>query len=433
MPGQGRCKLCGRASVAAGEPCFDDSECTGRRTGCYQSEGDVAGDAVEPQRFFDEISKASTNDEGRSPRHHAPGYGAIVPEVLQSFREARRFASSRRLGQRPKHGSDGILKERRLTRIMIVEGGASHAGGCRDRVRRDRAVAMFDKQAVERVAQRSPGALYARIMLVPLGRSHAYRRSTHLPDKPLPKSDTCGTKPATSGDSKGTEMTKTLSTERTAAVLIFIPALLSFVMVLHHPVLRLGDTQGSAALATGIGRIASETRIFHGLILVLVAVQALGLYRFAERLGLSRLWVRAGILFYGLSTVLMFVPGTIDGLVTPLLGSRCFGDAPQCANSLAGSLTFAWAAIQAFTTIALALQALGLLSWSVALALSSGWQRWAGICGGLLAIAPLAMLGTLDRAIDPLVLAEIIIFEAIWAMAAAIMLWSDRIRADRAI
>ena len=70
-------------------------------------------------------------------------------------------------------------------------------------------------------------------------------------------------------------------------------------------------------------------------------------------------------------------------------------------------------------------------TWPVAL--SSGWQRWAGICGGLLAIVPLAMLGTLDRAIDPLVLAEIIIFEAIWAMAAAIMLWSDRIRAHRAI
>ena len=270
-------------------------------------------------------------------------------------------------------------------------------------------------------------------MLVPLGRSHAYRRSTHLPDKPLPKSGTCATNPATTNHSKGNAMTKTLSTERTAAVLIFIPALLSFVMVLHHPVLRLGDTQGSAALATGIGRIASETRIFHGLILVLVAVQALGLYSFAERLGLSRLWVRAGVLFYGLSTVLMFLPGTIDGFVTPLLGSRCFGDATQCANSLAGSLTFAWAAIQAFTTIALALQALALLSWSVALALSSGWQRWAGICGGLLAIVPLAMLGTLDRAINPFVLAEIIIFEAIWSMAAAIMLWSDRIRANRAI
>jgi hypothetical protein len=73
----------------------------------------------------------------------------------------------------------------------------------------------------------------------------------------------------------------------------------------------------------------------------------------------------------------------------------------------------------------LALQALGLLSWSVTLALSSGWQRWAGICGGLLALAPLVMLGTLDRAIDPLALAEIIIFEAIWAMGAAIMLWTD--------
>lgn len=76
------CKLFGSASVAASEPCFDHSECTGRRTGCYQRERDLAREAVEPQRFFDEISKARTNDEGRPARHHPPSYGAIVPEVL---------------------------------------------------------------------------------------------------------------------------------------------------------------------------------------------------------------------------------------------------------------------------------------------------------------------------------------------------------------
>ena len=217
-------------------------------------------------------------------------------------------------------------------------------------------------------------------------------------------------------------MTREPSSDRTAALLSFVPALLSLVIALHHPVLHQGDQQSAATLSAGIGRIATANAAFHGTILLFMSAQALGLYSFAERLGLSRLWVRAGVLFYGAATILMFVPGIIDGFVTPLLGAHCAHDPSSCAN-LAGSLSIEWAVIQAFTKVALAMQALGLLCWSMALASEKGWRRWTGSAGALIAIMPILILGMMSHSIDPTRLAEVIVFEAVWTMAAAIMLW----------
>ena len=218
-------------------------------------------------------------------------------------------------------------------------------------------------------------------------------------------------------------MTKGLSSDRAAALLIFLPALLSLVISIHHPVLHQADRQSAAALSAGIGHIATVNAVFHGLVLVLLSVQALGLYSFAERLGLYRLWVRAGAMLYGTATILMFVPGVFDGFVTPLLGSLCANDPAFCSGGLPGSLVIEWAVIQAFTKVAFAVQALGLLCWSVALLGGQGWRRWCGGVGALIAITPLAFLGAMTHAIDPTRLAEIIMFEALWSMAAAAMLW----------
>lgn len=219
-------------------------------------------------------------------------------------------------------------------------------------------------------------------------------------------------------------MTNEIATTRPAALLTFIPALLSLVIVLHHPVLRHADVQNSITMVAGLSRIAQEDAIFHGGMLCLFTVQALGLHSFAERLGLSSLWVRAGILSYGLATILLFVAGIIDGFAVPLLGQGCPAAPGACAASLSGSLGFAWAAIQAFTKVALAVQAIGLLCWSIQLTRLAGWPRWLGFAGIVLASVPLVMLGTMSHAIGPVQLGEIIVAEALWAMAAAVVLWN---------
>ena len=225
-------------------------------------------------------------------------------------------------------------------------------------------------------------------------------------------------------------MTEKLSSDRAAALLIFLPALLSLVIVLHHPVLHQADRQSAAALSAGISRIATANAVFHGIILLLLSAQALGLYSFAERLGFSRLSVRAGAMLYGAATIIMFIPGIFDGFVTPLLGTMCANDPASCSGGLSGPLVIEWAVIQAFTKVALALQALGLLCWSLTLMAEKGRRRWSGCVGTLIAIAPLVMLGAMTHSINPTRLAAIIMFEALWSMAAAIVLWVGALTAD---
>ena len=213
------------------------------------------------------------------------------------------------------------------------------------------------------------------------------------------------------------------SKNRTAAILVFLPAMLSLVIAMHHPVLSQADRQGGDGLVIGVGRIAITSALFHSFFLFLLAAQALGLYVFAEWLGLSRMWVRAGAMFYAIATVLMFVPGAFDGFLTPLLVARC---APSLASACLNiSAAFDWAAIQALTRVALATQALGLLSWSVALGCMAGWRRSAGTVGALIAMVALAMLGSITQAINPARLEVLIVPEAIWSMAAAVMLWKS--------
>ena len=45
----------------------------------------------------------------------------------------------------------------------------------------------------------------------------------------------------------------------------------------------------------------------------------------------------------------------------------------------------------------------------------------------VIAIVPLVLLATITRSINPVVLAEIIVFEAVWAMGAAAMLWTGSV------
>lgn len=219
-------------------------------------------------------------------------------------------------------------------------------------------------------------------------------------------------------------MTCSPSNDRAAALLAFLPALASVFIIVHHPVLDHSDERSGAALVAGIGRIWAANAAFHGILLLLVSAQALGIYHFAERLGLWRLWARAGVLFYGLALVLMFIPAILDGFVTPLLGVRCASDPSVCGPSLVGSLNFEWAAIQGFTRAALALQSLSLLCWSMTLAFTSGWRRWAGIGGALVAGMPLVWLATVTAALNPSNLQGMIAAEALWAMAAGVMMWN---------
>ncbi len=208
--------------------------------------------------------------------------------------------------------------------------------------------------------------------------------------------------------------------DRRAALLAIVPALLAIAIIAHHPVVRVAHPGAIDEIVHGVGELAGRNAAFHALVLVLWAVQALGLFAFAERLGADRAIVRAGILFEALSLALVFVAGTVDGFVTPLIAAHCAARPETCLAQLG----FGFATIQGATRVGLGAQAIALACWSIALA-TRARLRGVAFAGLLLSIGALVELAP-TITIDPSRLRTIAAFEVAWTVGAAVLLWTGR-------
>jgi hypothetical protein len=156
-----------------------------------------------------------------------------------------------------------------------------------------------------------------------------------------------------------------------------------------------------------------------------LSLQAIGLWSFVERLGLDGIAVRAGVFFYGISTILLFMAGIVDGLATPALGLGCNSSPANCAGIVATAISIESGWIQAFTKTGLAMQALGIVCWAAALSFAwRGAWRVAGVLGLVVALVPLVQLVSNDVTIGPGRLASLIASGCVCMLGAAIFLWT---------
>jgi hypothetical protein len=231
-----------------------------------------------------------------------------------------------------------------------------------------------------------------------------------------------------------TMTTPDITRDRRAAALVAVPALLSIAAILHHPVAHVVNRASIDDVVVGVQQIAVPNAAFHAMILLIMSAQAVGIWSVAERLGFDRLAVRAGAFFYAVAVMLLFGAATMDGFATPLLGHGCAGDATQCAVVFAAWVSIERAWIQAFTTVGLATQALGLACWSLALiGARRAVHRATGVVGFGIAVAPIVLLATSDALISPHRLAMLMAFECAWSVGAAIWLWMRTLEAGRSL
>ena len=216
-----------------------------------------------------------------------------------------------------------------------------------------------------------------------------------------------------------------LTRDRQAAWCIGLPAVLFVAVILHHPVLGVARNASTDEILAGISRMAVTNAAFHAGVLLMLSVQAIGLWSFVERLGFDRLWVRAGVLFYAISTVMLFMAGTIDGFATPMLGVGCNGSSANCVVVAATGLSVESDWIQAFTKTGLSMQALGTACWAATLAFTRrGTWQLGGLIGVLLALAPIVELATNGAAVGPGRLALLMSSGCICMLGAATFLWT---------
>jgi hypothetical protein len=216
-----------------------------------------------------------------------------------------------------------------------------------------------------------------------------------------------------------------LTRDRQAAWCIGLPAVLFVAVILHHPVLGVTRNASVDEILAGVSRVAVANAAFHVLVLLMLSLQAIGLWSLVERLGLDGIAVRAGVFFYGTSTILLFMAGIVDGFATPTLGFGCNGSSTNCAGIVATAISIESGWIQAFTKTGLAMQAFGIACWAATLALAMrGAWRVAGLLGFLVALVPLGQLVSNNVAIGPGRLASLIASGCVCTLGAAIFLWT---------
>jgi hypothetical protein len=211
-----------------------------------------------------------------------------------------------------------------------------------------------------------------------------------------------------------------------AAGLLAVPAILTVVLILHHPVLRGGHDV--ASVVNGIGSLASMDRLVHGGLIMVLGIQTLGFTLFSTHLGWGRPAVVAGFMGYAAGVLLMILPATLDGFVTPDLAAACLTAPHGCGATDAGVFRLIAIMIQDFTKLALVVMAAGIAAWSVALLTgTNALIRIGGIAGLVCAVVPVVILLSSSVTLQPGNLAGMIASQTVWSLlAAALMIAGKR-------
>ena len=230
--------------------------------------------------------------------------------------------------------------------------------------------------------------------------------------------------------------TNDLASDRRAAWCLGLPALLFAAVLAHHPTLHMAHDAPADQLVAAMSAIAARNAAFHALVLLMLSTQAIGLWSFVDKLGLDQLVVRAGVHFYGIATVLLFVAGTVDGFAVPLMNQGCGAEPMRCASAATTVFSIGFALIQSFTTVGLGMQALGLAFLSIALASHRrshrrGKARLAGLLAIPIALVPLALLLASGATIGPARLVLLILPGCVCSLGAAVLLWTGALAENR--
>jgi hypothetical protein len=210
-----------------------------------------------------------------------------------------------------------------------------------------------------------------------------------------------------------------------AGAVLAISAVISVVMILHHPTLEHGVK--AEAVMPAIGRLAAMDRLVHGVLIAAMGVLTLGLYLLSQRLGPKRPMSAAGLIAYAGGSVFVCIAAVIDGFVTPDLAAHCGTAAQLCNRSALDFLGYGGILIGDFTKVGLVAQSLAIAFWSVALVMGRGWfARGVGALGIVAGLAPAGIV--LFSALNLTAHNLVFIFggHALWYLAVGVWLMAAR-------
>lgn len=217
------------------------------------------------------------------------------------------------------------------------------------------------------------------------------------------------------------------SDTRTAGVILVATSVLMVGFMAMHPTAHTHELAGFAAEAAS-GSVRNG--IVHGALIAIQGVMLLALLGLADRLGMRRPMVRAGIIAYGAGAIAGMAAATINGFIVPGLAAKYVDTNPATLEQLRPMLVLCMVANGVCSRIDVVGVSGATVLWAIVLAHFSGSSRVIGVTALVCGIVPLAALTAGRLPMNLHGFGAFVLLQAIWCIAAG--LWLIRGGATRA-
>jgi hypothetical protein len=210
---------------------------------------------------------------------------------------------------------------------------------------------------------------------------------------------------------------------RAYGILLGLGAIFMVVFMAIHPTMHGHSHDG---FIEAITHGAAFNGLVHGTLMAVSGVVLLGLLGFVDRLGMSRLLARAGLIAYGVAWLSGLGAAAVHGFIVPGVVSWHEGGTPTieqlnpilALSSVTGSMLARIDMVGMSAAVAL---------WSILLLHRGGGTRAIGVLGLLCGLLPLLALATGNLPMNLHGFGAFVLAQAVWYLAIAVQLVRGRI------
>ncbi len=224
-------------------------------------------------------------------------------------------------------------------------------------------------------------------------------------------------------DSGVAEGNEPASNGRPAGIALGLGSIIMLAFMALHPTVHVHDDGG---LASAMSRVAVRNAIVHGTLIANLGLILLGLLGLADRLGLRRMLVRAGIIAAAMGTMTLIGAALLNGFITPALVAR-YADAGASLEELHPVLLLIHTSSVALVYAGIPAMSAAVLAWSIVLLRGGGSGRIIGALGVVCALVPVVAEASGNLPVDVHGFGLFVLVQSIWYVANAVQLIRNRI------
>lgn len=208
-----------------------------------------------------------------------------------------------------------------------------------------------------------------------------------------------------------------------AGIAIALCALATIFAVAHHPTV---SARAPTEVMTGMLRVAAADRIVHGTLIAIMAVLLYGFVVFSLRRGLDRETTVAGLVAFAIGVASLIGAAVIDGFLFPALAEHYAGASADAVKATVPVLAAGSSMVQILSKLGFSAMSTGVAFWSAGLLATRGVVRATGVIGLVSALGAAGLLMFAGR-LNPHSLGAIVLVQAVWYVAVAVLLIRGRI------